>query len=78
MAEDGKARQQGRFMRWFHQTFDSWFFRSFIGPGQVDNAIHGAEKHARDHWKRDLENRKRYTREQRERKRAAREAERRD
>jgi hypothetical protein len=48
-----------------------------IGPAQVDGAVHGAEKEAREHWKRDLENRKRHTREQRERKRLAREADRR-
>jgi hypothetical protein len=66
------TEHSGRFMSWWHRTFDSWFFRSFIGPGQVDNAIHGADKPARDQWKRDLENRKRFTREQRARRQAAR------
>jgi signal transduction histidine kinase len=76
MPKDNKDHHSGRFMRWFHETFDDWFFRSMIGPGQVDNAVHGADREAREQWKRDLENRKRYTKEQRERKRLAREAER--
>jgi hypothetical protein len=63
---------RSRFLNWYHRTFDDWFFRSFIGPGQVDNAIHGADQQAREQWKRDLENRKRHTREQRERRRTAR------
>jgi hypothetical protein len=70
--------QRGRFGQWFHNTFHDWFFRSMIGPAQTENAVHGADKGARDHWKRDLENRKRHTREQRERKRLAREAQRGD
>jgi hypothetical protein len=76
MPRDMKSQGSSRFMRWFHETFDEWFFRSMIGPGQVDNAVHGAERGAREQWKRDLENRKRYTREQHERKRAARAEER--
>jgi hypothetical protein len=36
--------------------------------------VHGADHFAREQWKRDLENRKRYTRDQRERKRAERAA----
>ncbi len=75
MAKD-KA-EQSRFMRWFHQTFDHWFFRSFIGPAQTKGAVHGAEAFAREQWKRDLEERKEYTRRQRELKRQAREAQRR-
>jgi signal transduction histidine kinase len=67
-----------RFLSWYHRTFDSWFFRSFIGPGQVENAIHGADREAREQWKRDLEHRKQHSREQRERKRIAREAQQRD
>ncbi|MGA5303869.1 hypothetical protein ACPCHT_28370 [Nucisporomicrobium flavum] len=66
--------ERGRFLRWFHATFDNWFFRSLIGPAQTSNAVHGCEQDARDGWKRDLEARKQYTREQRERKRLAREA----
>ena len=73
MAKDTRARKQGRFLRWYHETFDDAWFRSMIGPAQVTNAVHGAEREAREQWKRDLENRKRYTREQRERKRPARE-----
>jgi hypothetical protein len=71
---DGKER--GRFSRWFHETFDDWWFRSLIGPATVDNAVQGCDAQAREQWKRDLENRKRHTREQRERRRAEREAQR--
>jgi hypothetical protein len=56
-------------VRLFHETFDNWFFRSMIGPAQTSNAIHGAEAHAREQWKLDLEARKRHTREMRERRR---------
>ncbi|MEU4162591.1 hypothetical protein [Actinoplanes sp. NPDC026670] len=63
-----------RFKAWFHRTFDDWFFRSMIGPAQTEGAVHGASEFAREQWKRDLANRKRYTREQRERKRAGRAA----
>ncbi len=69
---------QSRFMRWFHQTFDDWFFRSMIGPAQTENAVHGCEQPARDQWKRDLEARKQFTRDLRERKRLARQAQRGD
>lgn len=58
-----------RFAAWFHRTFDNWFFRSFIGPAQTKGAIHGADQVAREQWKRDLERRKQFTREQRERRR---------
>jgi hypothetical protein len=78
MPKDERGIERGRFGVWWHDTFDDVFFRSLIGPGQVDNAIHGAEKEARDQWKRDLEARKRYTMEQRERRRRAREAQRGD
>jgi hypothetical protein len=47
-------------------------FRSMIGPAQTRNAIQGCDTAAREQWKRDLENRKRYTREQRARKAAKR------
>ena len=73
MTTDDTSRTQGRFKRWFHETFDDWLFRSMIGPAQTTNAVQGCDQQARDQWKLDLENRKRYTREQRERKRLARE-----
>jgi len=57
------------FRKWFRDTFHDWWFRSLIGPAQTKGAVHGAERAAREQWKRDLENRKRYTREQRERRR---------
>jgi hypothetical protein len=75
MPKNSKGRERSRFSRWFHRTFDDWLFRS-IGPAQVDNAVDGAEQEAREEWKRDLEHRKRSTRERRERKRLAREAQR--
>jgi len=78
MPKDKRGSERSRFGVWWHDTFGDWFFRSMIGPGQVDNAVHGADQAAREQWKRDLEARKRYTREQRERKRRAREAERGD
>jgi hypothetical protein len=68
------AETRGGFSGWWHRTFDDWAFRSLIGPAQVENAVQGCDQGAREQWKRDLENRKRYTREQRERARAAREA----
>jgi len=71
MSETSKGN---RFLRWFHDTFDNWFFRSMIGPAQVKGAVHGAEAEAREQWKADLAARKRYTQEQRERRRAARES----
>jgi hypothetical protein len=58
-----------RILKWWHETFDDWGFRSMIGPSQTRNAVHGADKYARDYWKRDLEQRKQFTREQRERRR---------
>ena len=72
MTKDAAGR--GPLKRWFHETFDDWWFRSLIGPAQTQNAVQGCDEQAREQWKRDLENRKRYTREQRERKRLAREA----
>lgn len=74
MANNTTGAEQGRFKRWLHETFDDMWFRSMIGPAQTTNAVHGADRQAREQWKRDLENRKRYTREQRERKHRAREA----
>ncbi|TDO41175.1 hypothetical protein [Paractinoplanes brasiliensis] len=61
-----------RLRQWFRETFDDWWFRSLIGPAQTKGAVQGCDAGAREQWKRDLENRKRYTREQRERKRQAR------
>ncbi|MDY7089020.1 MAG: hypothetical protein SYR96_28435 [Actinomycetota bacterium] len=61
-----------RLRQWFRETFDDWWFRSLIGPAQTKGAVQGCDADAREQWKRDLENRKRYTREQRERKRQAR------
>lgn len=77
MPSDENGRKRNRFMRWFHRTFDDWFFRSLIGPSQVSNALQGGSQRARDGWKHDLEERKRYTREQHELHRLAHEAERR-
>jgi hypothetical protein len=70
LPKDKRGVERGRFSVIWHDTFDDWFFRSLIGPGQVDNAVHGADQTARDQWKRDLEARTRHTLEQRERKRA--------
>jgi hypothetical protein len=69
---DTKGRERSRIGRWFHDTFDDWLFRSLIGPAQTTNAVQGCDQSAREQWKRDLENRKRHTREQRERKQLAR------
>ena len=74
MTSETTGRRQNRLKRWFHETFDDWLFRSMIGPAQTTNAVQGCDQRARDQWKRDLENRKRYTLEQRELKRRAREA----
>ena len=63
-----------KFSDWFHRTFDDWMFRSMIGPAQTKGAVQGCDEQAREQWKRDLENRKRYTREQRARKQAERAA----
>jgi hypothetical protein len=60
-------RKQGRLLRWFHRTFDDWSFRYLLGPAQVSKAIDGTGPAAREGWKHDLERRKRYSREQRER-----------
>ena len=77
MPSDENGLKRNRLMHWFHRTFDDLFFRSLIGPSQVKNAIQGGSQLARDGWKHDLEDRKRYTREEHERKRLAHEAERR-
>ena len=67
-------RKRSRLTRWWHDTFDDWFFRSMIGPAQTRNAVQGCDQAARDQWKRDLAARKRFSREQRERKRREHEA----
>ena len=72
MAENGQGSRRNRLSRWFHRTFDDWFFRALIGPAQVQGAVHGAEREAREQWKRDLANRKRFSAAQRELKRRAR------
>ncbi|TDC39907.1 hypothetical protein E1211_02645 [Micromonospora sp. 15K316] len=61
-----KPGEGGRLMR--------WAYRHLAGPAEVQGAVQGGSAVARELWKQDLENRKRYSREQRERKRAAREA----
>ncbi|WP_433345850.1 hypothetical protein [Micromonospora sp. CA-111912] len=53
-----------------------WVFRNLAGPSQVQGAVQGGSRHAREAWKQDLERRKQWSREQRERKRAEREAQR--
>ncbi|WP_433127946.1 hypothetical protein ACQPWW_00030 [Micromonospora sp. CA-240977] len=73
MSEDGAANKApgegGRLL--------SWAFRHLAGPAEgVHGAVQGGSAEAREAWKRDLAERKRYTREQRERRRAAREADR--
>lgn len=56
----------------------SWAFRHLAGPAEgVKGAVQGGSAEAREAWKRDLAERKRFTQEQRERKRADREARRR-
>ena len=47
------------------------FYKYWGGPAAVQGAIQGFSQEAHDGWKRDLENRKRWSAEQRERKRAA-------
>ena len=64
----------GRISKWWHELTNDMWFRSMIGPSQTRNAVHGADKYARDYWKRDIEQRKQYTREQRERRRQQRSA----
>ena len=71
MSEDPKetrsAGEGGRFWR--------FAYKYLAGPAEgVPGAVYGGSAEAREGGKRDLENRKRYSREQRERKRAAREA----
>jgi hypothetical protein len=60
------------FKSWWHETFHDWAFRSMIGPAQTSNAVQGCDESAREQWKRDIERRKQFTREQREHKRTAR------
>ncbi|ATO15791.1 hypothetical protein CO540_19785 [Micromonospora sp. WMMA2032] len=51
-----------------------WVFRNLAGPSQVQGAVQGGSRLAREAWKQDLERRKQWSREQRELKRARREA----
>ncbi|MET8524436.1 hypothetical protein [Micromonospora sp. NPDC005172] len=74
MSEDGATTRApgegGRLLR--------WAFRHLAGPADgVQGAVQGGSTAAREAWKRDLAERKRYSQEQRERRRAAREADRR-
>ncbi|MFI5933630.1 hypothetical protein [Actinoplanes sp. NPDC051494] len=50
----------------------NWFYKNLAGPAAVQGAIEGVTQEARDAWKADLAERKRYTREQRARKAEAR------
>lgn len=50
------------------------FLFKILGPPTVDNALQGCSNEAHALWKKDLEARKRYSREQRESKRAAEQA----
>ncbi|MCI4063835.1 hypothetical protein MRQ36_15075 [Micromonospora sp. R77] len=51
-----------------------WVYQNLAGPATVENAVQGGSQQARDLWKQDLERRKQWSREQRERKRAERAA----
>ena len=69
-AVPGAPGEGGRFLR--------WAYRHLAGPADgVQGAVQGGSAEAREAWKRDLAERKRYTQEQRARRRAAREADRR-
>jgi hypothetical protein len=52
----------------------AWAFKNLAGPPEVAGAVQGGSRQARDAWKEDLERRKQWSREHRERKRAEREA----
>ncbi|GAA4568463.1 hypothetical protein GCM10023176_22920 [Micromonospora coerulea] len=52
----------------------AWAFKNLAGPPEVQGAVQGGSNEARDAWKQDLERRKQWSREQRELKRAEREA----
>jgi hypothetical protein len=71
MLSNKGGRKLGRLLRWFHRTFDDWSFRYLLGPAQVSKAVDGTGPAAREGWKRDLERRKRCSREQRERRHRA-------
>jgi hypothetical protein len=60
-----------RFVAAVRATFRDMWFRSLIGPAQTRNAVHGADRYAREAWKRDLEARKQYSRDQRARRRSS-------
>ncbi len=66
------AKFLDRFAGWFHETFNDMWFRTLIGPAQTKGAVQGCDEFAREAWKADLERRKQFTREQRDRKRAER------
>jgi hypothetical protein len=71
MLKNKDGRKLSRFLRWFHRTFDDWSFRYLLGPAQVSKPVDGSEPAAREGWKHDLERRRRYSREQRERRHSA-------
>jgi hypothetical protein len=48
------------------------FYKMWAGPAMVENAVEGCTEEAREAWRLDLAERRRYTREQRARKEAAR------
>jgi hypothetical protein len=73
-----RDRKLSRLLSSFHRTFADVGFRSLIGRAQVDKPVDGSGHEAREGWKRDLEHRRRYSLEQHERERLAREAERSD
>jgi len=50
------------------------FYKYLAGPATTENAIEGVTPEAREAWKRDLERRKEWSRRERERKRAERDA----
>ncbi|MEV0427730.1 hypothetical protein [Micromonospora sp. NPDC050495] len=63
---DARPGEGGRLM--------GWVFRNLAGPSDVHGAVQGGSQQAREAWKRDLELRKQWSREQRERRRAERAA----
>lgn len=71
MSTDGQDRVRQGFRERWRRRFADLPFRALIGPAQTRDAVQGCDAEAREQWKRDLENRRRYSREQRERKRLA-------
>ena len=46
-----------RLKRWLYDTFHDMWFRSLIGPSQVDRAVHGADREAREQRERKRQDR---------------------